>query len=152
MLITLNIVKSYFNIFRHIFITCFNVKLSLSLFHFPSTEANDLALHIAECVTGHTEVISLEGAYHGHSKHLIGLSTYKLQQQKEKDSSLRVNPRAWVVSDSLCFIFTVHVVVILPRHRCQTALEGSTREKEQEKSMPMKYRPLLGKSKPKTSK
>jgi len=61
-----------------------------------SSEANDLALQIAEAATGHTEVIAIDGAYHGHTKPLMGLSSYKLQQQKDGANGIHPNPHAWV--------------------------------------------------------
>lgn len=63
------------------------------------SEANDLALQIAEEVTGHSEVVVNEGAYHGHTKPLIGLSTYKIQQGHSGGrggSAIQPNPHAWV--------------------------------------------------------
>ena len=65
-----------------------------------SSQANDLALQIAEVVTEHSEVIVLDGAYHGHTKPLMGLSTYKSRQQKEGESGIGSNPHAWIVSVS----------------------------------------------------
>ena len=66
-----------------------------------SSHANDLALQIAEEVTGHSEVVVLDGAYHGHTKPLMGLSTYKSRQQKEGESGIGSNPHAWIVSVSM---------------------------------------------------
>ena len=66
-----------------------------------SSHANDLALQIAEEVTGHSEVVVLDGAYHGHTKPLMGLSTYKSRQQKEGESGIGPNPHAWIVSVSM---------------------------------------------------
>ncbi|XP_065884824.1 alanine--glyoxylate aminotransferase 2-like isoform X2 [Dysidea avara] len=42
-----------------------------------ASEANDLALQIADTVTGNTEHICVEGAYHGNLRSLLQLSTYK---------------------------------------------------------------------------
>ena len=72
-----------------------------------SSHANDLALQIAEEVTGHSEVVVLDGAYHGHTKPLMGLSTYKSRQQKEGESGIGSNPHAWIVSGYEQFIFLV---------------------------------------------
>ena len=66
--------------------------------HIFSSHANDLALQIAKEVTGHSEVVVLDGAYHGHTKPLMGLSTYKSRQQKEGESGIGSNPHAWIVS------------------------------------------------------
>jgi ethanolamine-phosphate phospho-lyase len=60
------------------------------------TEANDLALMIAEAVTGHSEVIVIDGAYHGHTKPLVGLSSYKMKQEKEGQARISPNPHAWI--------------------------------------------------------
>lgn len=68
-------------------------KLDAVLFVESGTQANDLALSLAEAATGHTDVIALDGAYHGHSKHLLGLSTYKSRQEKIP-GSFRPNPNA----------------------------------------------------------
>ena len=75
----------------------------LNLYTF-SSHANDLALQIAEEVTGHSEVVVLDGAYHGHTKPLMGLSTYKSRQQKEGESGIGSNPHAWIVSMSRVLI------------------------------------------------
>ena len=37
-------------------------------------------------------------AYHGHTRPLMGLSSYKLQQQKEGGNKISANPHAWLVS------------------------------------------------------
>lgn len=41
------------------------------------SEANDLALRLARAYTGHTDVICIDGAYHGHTSALIEISPYK---------------------------------------------------------------------------
>ena len=41
------------------------------------SEANDLALRMARTHTGHTEVVVVDGAYHGNTTALIGISPYK---------------------------------------------------------------------------
>ena len=66
------------------------------------TQANDLALQIAEEVTGNSEILVLDGAYHGHSKPLMGLSSYKLRQQKEGESGIGANTHAWIVNSLPC--------------------------------------------------
>ncbi|XP_053421958.1 5-phosphohydroxy-L-lysine phospho-lyase isoform X2 [Nycticebus coucang] len=50
------------------------------------SEANDLALRLARCYTGHQDVVVLDHAYHGHLSSLIDISPYKfrhLDGQKE---------------------------------------------------------------------
>ena len=37
-------------------------------------------------------------AYHGHSKPLMGVSSYKMKQEKDGHSRIPVNPNAWIVS------------------------------------------------------
>ena len=83
--------------------------------HACSSHANDLALQIAEEVTGHSEVVVLDGAYHGHTKPLMGLSTYKSRQQKEGESGIGSNPHAWIVSMGM-FLVTNHAKNILLRN------------------------------------
>jgi 4-aminobutyrate aminotransferase-like enzyme/Ser/Thr protein kinase RdoA (MazF antagonist) len=51
--------------------------LSTCFFMCSGSEANDLALRIARTVTGRTDVITLEGAYHGNSQADIDVSPYK---------------------------------------------------------------------------
>ena len=59
------------------------------------SEANDLALSICEVVTGGTEVLVLDGAYHGHTRPLLGLSSYKIRQQVEP--VIKPNCNSWLV-------------------------------------------------------
>ena len=47
------------------------------------SEANELALRIAMEATGHTDVITLDGAYHGHTRTLVDVSPYKYKQSVE---------------------------------------------------------------------
>ena len=49
-------------------------ELSVCMFCCTGTEANDLALRLAQTVTGHEGVIVLEQAYHGNSKTVFELS------------------------------------------------------------------------------
>lgn len=51
--------------------------LNVCYFLNSATEANELALRIMRCVTGATDIVVLEGAYHGHSSNLIEISPYK---------------------------------------------------------------------------
>ena len=41
------------------------LNIKIPLFSFPSSEANDLALQLCRRVTGHTDAIVFEGAFHG---------------------------------------------------------------------------------------
>ena len=52
-------------------------SLSVCFFVNSGTEANDLALRIAQTVTGNEDVLVLDHAYHGHSKSIIEISPYK---------------------------------------------------------------------------
>lgn len=61
-------------------------KLSVFYFVNSGSEANDLALRLAEQYTQHEDVIVLDHAYHGHLKSLIDISPYKFRKlagQKE---------------------------------------------------------------------
>ena len=48
-----------------------------SITFFCSSEANDLALQLAKAYSGGTEVITLDGAYHGHLQSCMAISPYK---------------------------------------------------------------------------
>lgn len=52
-------------------------KLNTCYFVNSGSEANDLALRLAQIHTGNKDVITLEGAYHGHLTSLIDISHYK---------------------------------------------------------------------------
>uniref|UniRef100_H0XGG6 5-phosphohydroxy-L-lysine phospho-lyase n=1 Tax=Otolemur garnettii TaxID=30611 RepID=H0XGG6_OTOGA len=61
-------------------------KLCVFYFLNSGSEANDLALRLARCYTGHQDVVVLDHAYHGHLSSLIDISPYKfrhLDGQKE---------------------------------------------------------------------
>lgn len=52
-------------------------SLSVCYFVNSASEANELAIRLAQAATGHKDMIVLGGAYHGHSTMLIDLSPYK---------------------------------------------------------------------------
>ncbi|KAG5876697.1 hypothetical protein JTB14_025822 [Gonioctena quinquepunctata] len=52
-------------------------NLSVCFFVNSGSEANDLALRLAQIHTGNTDVIALEHAYHGHLTSLVDISHYK---------------------------------------------------------------------------
>ncbi|XP_044261932.1 alanine--glyoxylate aminotransferase 2-like [Tribolium madens] len=52
-------------------------KLSVCYFVNSGSEANDLALRLAQIHTGNRQIITLEHAYHGHLTSLIDISHYK---------------------------------------------------------------------------
>eukprot|EP00118_Oscarella_pearsei_P016830 m.163865 g.163865 ORF g.163865 m.163865 type:complete len:403 (+) comp38858_c0_seq46:1881-3089(+) len=52
-------------------------KLTRVFFVNSGTEANELALFLARVYTQQEDVISLKVAYHGHSKHLVEIGSYK---------------------------------------------------------------------------
>lgn len=52
--------------------------LSVCLFTCSGSEANELALRMARAHTGRTDVLTLEGAYHGNTSALVDISPYKL--------------------------------------------------------------------------
>ena len=104
--------------------------LLIEIIYFNSSEANDLALQIAEAYTGHSEVIVIEGsvvdgndgsvidhpilsrAYHGHTAPLMGLSSYKAHQVTTSGSYSK-NPHAWFVS-YLFFVEGSGISTLLP--------------------------------------
>ncbi|XP_011410196.2 PREDICTED: alanine--glyoxylate aminotransferase 2-like [Amphimedon queenslandica] len=53
-------------------------KLNCCIFTNSGSEANDLALQMAEHVTGHSEIIAVKGGYHGHLKSLRAISYHPL--------------------------------------------------------------------------
>ncbi|XP_040274314.1 ethanolamine-phosphate phospho-lyase [Bufo bufo] len=55
-------------------------ELSVCYFVNSGSEANDLALRLARQYSGHSDVITLDHAYHGHVTSLIDISPYKFQQ------------------------------------------------------------------------
>ncbi|PNJ84215.1 ETNPPL isoform 7 [Pongo abelii] len=58
-------------------------KLSVCYFTNSGSEANDLALRLAQQFRGHQDVITLDHAYHGHLSSLIEISPYKFQKGKD---------------------------------------------------------------------
>ena len=56
---------------------CFPPPLEVIHFTNSGSEANELALRMARACTGGTDVVVLEGAYHGHTGGLIDVSPYK---------------------------------------------------------------------------
>ncbi|KAJ8939593.1 hypothetical protein NQ318_010600 [Aromia moschata] len=52
-------------------------KLKVCFFVNSGSEANDLALRLAQVYTGNTDIVALEHAYHGHLTSLIDVSHYK---------------------------------------------------------------------------
>ena len=52
--------------------------LSVCFFVNSGSEANDLAMRLAQIHTGNTDIITLDGAYHGHLTSTIDISPYKL--------------------------------------------------------------------------
>lgn len=46
----------------------------------PRSEANDLALRLARSHTAHKDIISIDGAYHGHLTSMIDISSYKFKK------------------------------------------------------------------------
>jgi 4-aminobutyrate aminotransferase-like enzyme/Ser/Thr protein kinase RdoA (MazF antagonist) len=74
------------------------------------TEANELALRLANAHTGHEDILVVENAYHGHTRKLIDVSPYKFLGPGGKGS-----PESWV-----------HVVPVPDGHR--GVYKGDTRE------------------------
>lgn len=63
--------------FAETLLQTFPDSLNVCVFTNSASEANELALRMARAVTNGTDVIVLEGAYHGHSSSLIDMSPYK---------------------------------------------------------------------------
>ncbi len=63
--------------------TCFFVN--------SGSEANDLALRMAKTVTGHSDILVVENAYHGHTQAMIDISPYKFMGKGGKG-----RPEPWV--------------------------------------------------------
>ncbi|CAI5668606.1 unnamed protein product [Oreochromis niloticus] len=62
-------------------------KLAVCYFVNSGSEANDLALRLARQYTGHTDIITLENAYHGHVSSLIDISPYKFHQLSDAEQN-----------------------------------------------------------------
>jgi len=82
--------------------TCFFVN--------SGTEANELALRIAKSVTGQSDILVVEGAYHGHTAAMIEISPYKFMGKGGKG-----HPEDWV-----------HVVPVADGYRGQFKGHGKT--------------------------
>ena len=62
-------------------------------------------------------------AYHGHSKPLMGLSTYKMKEEKEGETGIPPNPQAWIVSLQLSYrVNEVHTTCVHPQYYVNTHL------------------------------
>lgn len=48
------------------------------------SEANDLAIRLARAHTGHKDIVSLDGAYHGNSTSVMAISPFKLDKTASK--------------------------------------------------------------------
>ncbi|XP_055971667.1 5-phosphohydroxy-L-lysine phospho-lyase [Sorex fumeus] len=66
----------------------------LCVFYFlnSGSEANDLALRLARCYTGHWDVVVLDHAYHGHLSSLIDISPYKFRDLDGQKDWVHVAP------------------------------------------------------------
>ncbi|KAM8848534.1 5-phosphohydroxy-L-lysine phospho-lyase isoform 3-T4 [Synchiropus picturatus] len=67
-------------------------KLSVFYFVNSGSEANDLALRLAQQFTGHQDVIVLDHAYHGHLSSLIDISPYKFRKLSGQKEWVHVAP------------------------------------------------------------
>ncbi|XP_014912538.1 5-phosphohydroxy-L-lysine phospho-lyase isoform X1 [Poecilia latipinna] len=67
-------------------------KLSVFYFVNSGSEANDLALRLAEQYTRHEDVVVLDHAYHGHLKSLIDISPYKFRKLAGQKEWVHVAP------------------------------------------------------------
>jgi 4-aminobutyrate aminotransferase-like enzyme len=56
---------------------CFPAPLEVCFFTASGSEANELALRLAQAHTGQRDVVVLDAAYHGHTTTLIDISPYK---------------------------------------------------------------------------
>ncbi|XP_053734657.1 5-phosphohydroxy-L-lysine phospho-lyase isoform X2 [Synchiropus splendidus] len=67
-------------------------KLSVFYFVNSGSEANDLALRLAQQFTRHQDVIVLDHAYHGHLSSLIDISPYKFRKLSGQKEWVHVAP------------------------------------------------------------
>lgn len=67
-------------------------KLGVFYFVNSGSEANDLALRLAQQYTQHEDVIVLDHAYHGHLKSLIDISPYKFRKLTGQKEWVHVAP------------------------------------------------------------
>ncbi|XP_033829415.1 5-phosphohydroxy-L-lysine phospho-lyase [Periophthalmus magnuspinnatus] len=67
-------------------------KLCVFYFVNSGSEANDLALRLAQQYTQHEDVIVLDHAYHGHLKSLIDISPYKFRKLTGQKEWVHVAP------------------------------------------------------------
>lgn len=96
------------------------------------SEANDLALSVCRTVTGGEEVLVLNGAYHGHTIPLLGLSTYKAKQQT--NAAVQWDPSAWPVRLGVAMLHCA-MLRCLDSAVCLTPTVGSIEVKVQDCSM-----------------
>ena len=69
-----------------------------------------MALDICHVLTGGSETLVLDGAYHGHTQSLISLSTYKMKQQLNSVSPrIKPSPNVWVVCVAVVHGVWLHV-------------------------------------------
>ncbi|XP_072119939.1 5-phosphohydroxy-L-lysine phospho-lyase-like isoform X1 [Mobula birostris] len=67
-------------------------KLSAFYFVNSGSEANDLALRLAQHYTQHEDIVVLENAYHGHLNSLIDISPYKFKKLRPQKDWVHVVP------------------------------------------------------------
>ncbi len=83
-------------------------ELSTCFFVNSGSEANELALRIAKTVTGRSDMLVVDGAYHGHTGAMIDISPYKFMGKGGKGK-----PEPWV-----------HVVPLADGYRGQYRGQG----------------------------
>ncbi len=66
-------------------------ELTTCFFVNSGSEANELAIRIAKTVTGRSDMLVVEGAYHGHTEAMINISPYKFMGRGGKG-----RPEPWV--------------------------------------------------------
>ncbi|XP_067852380.1 5-phosphohydroxy-L-lysine phospho-lyase-like [Heptranchias perlo] len=67
-------------------------KLSVFYFVNSGSEANDLALRLAQQYTQHEDIVVLDNAYHGHLNSLIDISPYKFRSLRPQKDWVHVVP------------------------------------------------------------
>ncbi|XP_078407006.1 5-phosphohydroxy-L-lysine phospho-lyase-like isoform X1 [Cetorhinus maximus] len=67
-------------------------KLSVFYFVNSGSEANDLALRLAQQYTQHEDIVVLDHAYHGHLNSLIDISPYKFRSLRPQKDWVHVVP------------------------------------------------------------
>jgi 4-aminobutyrate aminotransferase-like enzyme len=80
----------------------FPPELSVVTFCNSGSEANDLALQMAEIRTGRRGVICLEGAYHGVTRATMEISPYKWNEKYPRPNHVTIAKSPCTYRGALC--------------------------------------------------